>query len=91
MNRPALAVQLAIFILVIVAVGLVIMVLNEVVSGMQTWQQNTYPSGVYPQDILNFFATTWYWWPFIAVLIPMIVWLILHAQRRIDPDSGLLG
>jgi hypothetical protein len=88
LNRPALAVQLIIFALTIIVMGIMFGMLGPAVSQSQAYQQTNYPSGTFDPSLLTAFAQEWYWFPF-GFLMAMFIWLVLRAREKVSP-GGLI-
>lgn len=87
-NR-AIASQIAIMILALLAFGILYVALNEGISLEETFQTTNFGSGVFnPVSYLTWVEQMWIWLPLIVVIF-VIYWLIRQAQRRSNPIEEL--
>lgn len=83
----AIAAQIAVFIIGLVATGIVLIVVLGVFGYFQAWQQNTFPTGVYDVTTLNFLTGLVVFAPLSVILI-FGIWLLLRAQERAPEEFG---
>lgn len=91
MNRSnkAIASQIAIVVLALLAFGILYVALNEGVSIEESFQVANYGSGVFnPADYLTWAEQMWIWFPLI-VFVFAVYWLVRQAQRRANPIEAL--
>jgi len=89
-SRQGIGTQIGIFILGLLAFGVLYAALNQGVSLMETFQTTNFGSGVFnPVDYLTFAEQAWIWFP-LMVLFSAVFWLLRQAQRRSNPGEDFV-
>jgi hypothetical protein len=83
------ATQLGIAVLATFIFGIMFSALNQAVGLLQAFQLATWPTGVFPADILTFVESAWQWFPFVVLLVIWLMYVPRQALRRGNPAEAV--
>ncbi len=86
-SQPAIAAQIAVFIILLIISGIVLVVMWGVYNYIQAWQQSVFPTGVYDPTVLTWLSGLIIWSGF-SVLIIGALWLWQRGQDRSPNEIG---